>query len=232
MAGRGRGGAGGRGRGRGSMSFNVEQLGFSAGEALPGPVLQPPPVYPLMENRPAPLESAPEVEYWLALKREYIEFLHDSPAYLLPVAAKADIERYSDRYQALESQSAKGYNYVKYDVKRLPPELRPISKKNKTKQKRKAGAAKTTSAKVPKKLEDIDNRLKELEKNEEQDDEEEGEAENDKDEEKEGEVEDGEEEEEVDEEMDEGTDYANNYFDNGESYIDEEDDNLDDGPVY
>ena len=31
--------------------------------------------------------------------------------------------------------------------------------------------------------------------------------------------------------MDEGTDYANNYFDNGEGY-DEEDDNLDDGPIY
>lgn len=34
-----------------------------------------------------------------------------------------------------------------------------------------------------------------------------------------------------DEEMDDGTDYANNYFDNGEDYEDE-DDNLDDGPIY
>lgn len=38
-------------------------------------------------------------------------------------------------------------------------------------------------------------------------------------------------EEEQDEEMDEGTDYVNNYFDNGEEYEDE-DDNLDDGPIY
>lgn len=36
---------------------------------------------------------------------------------------------------------------------------------------------------------------------------------------------------EEDEEMDDGTDYANNYFDNGEAY-DDEDDNLDDGPIY
>lgn len=34
-----------------------------------------------------------------------------------------------------------------------------------------------------------------------------------------------------DEEMDDGTDYANNYFDNGEAYEDE-DDNLEDGPIY
>lgn len=34
-----------------------------------------------------------------------------------------------------------------------------------------------------------------------------------------------------DEEMDDGTDYANNYFDNGEDYEDE-DDNLEDGPIY
>lgn len=38
-------------------------------------------------------------------------------------------------------------------------------------------------------------------------------------------------EEDEDEEMDDGTDYANNYFDNGEAY-EEEDDNLDDGPIY
>jgi len=34
-----------------------------------------------------------------------------------------------------------------------------------------------------------------------------------------------------DEEMDEGTDYANNYFDNGENYEDDED-NMDEGPIY
>ena len=39
------------------------------------------------------------------------------------------------------------------------------------------------------------------------------------------------EEEEIDEELDEGTDYANQYFDNGESYLDE-DDNLEDEAAY
>lgn len=34
-----------------------------------------------------------------------------------------------------------------------------------------------------------------------------------------------------DDEMDEENDYGNNYFDNGEAF-NEEDDNLDDGPIY
>ena len=29
------------------MSFNVENLGFSKGEALPGALLQPPPLFPV-----------------------------------------------------------------------------------------------------------------------------------------------------------------------------------------
>lgn len=40
MAGRG------RGKGRG-LSFNVENLGFGRGEGLPGPILQPPPNFPV-----------------------------------------------------------------------------------------------------------------------------------------------------------------------------------------
>lgn len=40
-----------------------------------------------------------------------------------------------------------------------------------------------------------------------------------------------EEEEFDDEELDDGTDYNTNYFDNGEGYLDEDDD-LDEGPCY
>lgn len=35
-----------------------------------------------------------------------------------------------------------------------------------------------------------------------------------------------------DPELDDETDYHNNYFDNGENYFAEEDDALDDGPIY
>ena len=36
----------------------------------------------------------------------------------------------------------------------------------------------------------------------------------------------------VDEELDEGTDYANNFFDNGEGYLDEDDEGMDEGGIY
>lgn len=40
----------GRGRGRGkNVSFNVEALGFGRGEALPGPISQPPPLFPVLK---------------------------------------------------------------------------------------------------------------------------------------------------------------------------------------
>ena len=43
MAGRGRG----RGRGGRGMSLPMESLGFGRGEALPGPILQPPATFPV-----------------------------------------------------------------------------------------------------------------------------------------------------------------------------------------
>ena len=41
MAGRG------RGRGRGGFSFDVSQIGFQKGEALPAAIQQPPPLFPV-----------------------------------------------------------------------------------------------------------------------------------------------------------------------------------------
>lgn len=57
MSGRGRGGRGGRGGA--SKSFNREQLssmGLAPNENLPGPVTQPPPLYPILDHRPVPLQ--------------------------------------------------------------------------------------------------------------------------------------------------------------------------------
>ena len=54
----------------------------------------------------------------------------------------------------------------------------------------------------------------------------------DKDEDETSNKDDIEEDEVMDEELDEGTDYANNYFDNGENYLDDEDDNLDEGGIF
>ena len=59
---------GGRGRGRGggaraAMSFNVEELGFRRGDALPVSQLAPPPLFPAVATRPAPFEETEELKY-------------------------------------------------------------------------------------------------------------------------------------------------------------------------
>ena len=41
----------GRGRGRGGSSINIEAIGFTRGEQLPAPALQPPPKYPVSNSR-------------------------------------------------------------------------------------------------------------------------------------------------------------------------------------
>ena len=205
------------------MSISTEQLGFAKGETLPPPVLQPPPKYPPLEYKALPLTITNEMSYLLELKREFAEYTRESPNNVLPVVIKKDIERYSDRYQDLITDKT-SYE-IRYDWSRMPAELKPVVRKRK-------GQKVTKAVKKPKNV-DVETKLQELEKKEstqQSDVEEEEKEEEEETEEKEDEhVE--EEEEEIDEEMDEGTDYANNYFDNGEGY-DEEDDNLDDGPIY
>lgn len=205
------------------MSISTEQLGFSKGETLPPPVLQPPPKYPLLEYKALPLTITNEMSYLLELKREFAEYMRESPDNVLPVVIKKDIERYSDRYQDLITDKT-SYE-TRYDWSRMPAELKPIVRKRK-------GQKVTKPVKKPKNV-DVETKLQELEKKEstQQSDVEEEEKEEEETEEKEDEHVEEEEEEIIDEEMDEGTDYANNYFDNGEGY-DEEDDNLDDGPIY
>lgn len=216
MAGRG------RGRGKPSMSISTEQLGFAKGEALPPPVLQPPLKYPLLEYKPLPLNITKEMSYLLELKKGYAEYMKESPNNVLPLVIKKDIERYSDRYQDLITD--KSSYESRYDWSRMPVELKPQLRKRK--------GQKCENPQTKRKNVDIESKLQELEKKEslqqsdaEEEEKEEEEAEGKDDEQAEDE------EEELDEEMDEGTDYVNNYFDNGEGY-DDEDDNLDDGPIY
>lgn len=57
MSGRGRGGRGG-GRGGVAKSLNREQLnslGVTSNELIPGPVTQPPPIYPFIGKHPVSL---------------------------------------------------------------------------------------------------------------------------------------------------------------------------------
>lgn len=133
------------------------------------------------------------------------------------------------------------------DWKRLPQELAPPSIRNKGKKR------KTTSTATPNKVKrktvgDISKHLDKLEANEKEGGEDEGGGGgksrtgggggagsdvDDSDADKEDENANSDiDQDEIDEEMDEDGDYANNYFDNGEGYLDEEDDNLDEGGIY
>ncbi|KAJ8967391.1 hypothetical protein NQ314_002897 [Rhamnusium bicolor] len=213
MSGRGRGGRGGRGGT--AKSFNKEQLnamGVTGNEVLPGPVSQPPALYPMLERRPVPLNASLELDYLLILRQDFIDHMQLSGSYLnMPENKKNQPEQAIDKLVA-QLPSAK----EKYDWTLFPSELRPKM------------LAKRVKKKVVKEV-NLEERLTLLEKLEEKSDEADMTANT------EIKVEDEEVEEveavDEDEEMDDGTDYANNYFDNGEDYEDE-DDNLEDGPIY
>ncbi|KAJ8925497.1 hypothetical protein NQ315_009335 [Exocentrus adspersus] len=209
MSGRGRGG---RGRGGSAKSFNKEQLtalGVGAKELLPGPVTQPPPLYPLLNRKPVPLNQSLEMDYLLILRQDFIDHIQLSGSYIKLPQNKMKPEQEIDKLVA-QLPVAK----EKYDWTLFPSELRPKMYAKRNKQK--------TAKEV-----NIEQRLTVLEKLEEKSDDADVAVNNN---EADEEVEDVEEIDE-DEEMDDGTDYANNYFDNGEAYEDE-DDNLEDGPIY
>ncbi|XP_068693284.1 DNA-directed RNA polymerase III subunit RPC7-like isoform X2 [Montipora foliosa] len=94
MAGRGRG----RGKGRG-FTFDVAQIGFGRGEALPAAILQPPPLYPPLDMKPLPLRQTEADEYMLALKQELRGCMRELPYFVRPSVKRKDIERFSDRYR-------------------------------------------------------------------------------------------------------------------------------------
>lgn len=211
MAGRG------RGRGRSNLSFNVEELGFSRGEALPTGVLQPPPRFPGLTTCASPLLTGEKYDYLQALKQEYRNTAIESPFYVKVDTRRRDVERYTDKYQQSSNND--------YDIQWKPDWNRfPVELRLKTKSKAKPIMVKRTKD-ITETLNDLEKKetVKEAEGSEEEEDEE-----KDKEEDEEAEIE---EDEAYDEELEEETDYLMSYFDNGEA-LDEEEDNLDDGPTY
>jgi len=236
------------------MSFNVEELGFRRGDALPVSQLAPPPLFPAVATRPAPFEETEELKYLQVLKEDFRTTMTKSPHFLKADEVKNSIERYSDRFKA----STANDNDADEDETRLfwhmpdkffPAELTaaPKKKKKKKNEDRKSKRLKGDSK-------DITSKLDELEKNEGEGDEEEDEdeeaaapaakkkkkpnkeASGDKDDDDEegdddDEEEEGEDNEEEEEEMG-GNDYEQNYFDNGEDEANTSEDNLDEGGTY
>ncbi|CAH1975916.1 unnamed protein product [Acanthoscelides obtectus] len=210
MAGRGRGRGG---RGGATRTFNREQLsqmGITSNETLPGPVTQPPPLYPLMDRKPVPLTQSPEMDYLLILRQDFIDRMQISGSYLkMPESKSNQAEQTIDKLVAQLPRVKE-----KFVWKLFPSELRP----------------KAMAKRVRKKVQEdvnVEKRLEVLEKIEEKSDDVEEKPKNDDEDDEMEQID----EIEEDEEMDEGTDYANNYFDNGENYEDE-DDALEDGPIY
>lgn len=217
----------GRGRGRGGSGLSLthdqlQALGIARGDNTPQ-TSAPPPLFPKLETKPLPLPSDAATDYMLIVKDQFIEYLHESPAYVKEKTQTDGIERYSDKYKMLANDAKKG-KVLDCVWENMPAELRP-----------QAGGVRATARK--RKLDDpaaIAKRLQKLEKKENQESDETVETNVNEEPVKNQEVNDDEEmedEQEEEFEIDDGTDYANNYFDNGEDY-DEEDDNLDDGPVY
>lgn len=163
--------------------------------------IQPPPLYPTLDHKPAPFTSTETSSHLVDIKKKLEKDMRD---FNTKLRTQSDL-----------------------DWKLVPSELKIAGT-------RKRKAPKLTIDKGKdidwlKKLEEREN-IKIKEEMEDPEDDEEG-AEKKIKEEVEDEEEEGEEEVDEDEMMDEGTDYIQNYFDNGEDYIDENDD-LDDGPVY
>jgi len=216
----------GRGR-KPSMSFSKEQLGISKGEALPPPLLQPSPSYPPLDYKPLPIQMTTEMNYLVELKRDFTEYMRESPNNVQIVVLNEDIERFCEDYDETIMAGKSEYESM-HDWSRMPMELK-LSRKRKLSDKQQ-----NTQSSKKRKLVDIDKKLAELEKKEDaqkadvekkikQEEEEEDESE-----EKEGER--MKNENEIDEEMDDGTDYANEYFENGDNYYSEDDN--DDGPIF
>ncbi|XP_071795310.1 DNA-directed RNA polymerase III subunit RPC7-like [Asterias amurensis] len=223
MAGRGRG----RGRG-GAIAFTAEVLGLGRGDSLPPPTSQPPPHFPPLEFRPVPLPTGEEWSYMLLLKQEFRATMKDSPYYIKPQDKKKDIARYSDKYR-LGSNTDNTIGWTPY-WKHLPKELRIRV--------RKPGMLTTSKSAVKPNLqaakkvtkEDVEVVTKQLAELEKKETETAASGDEKQDEEEEEEIE---EEEYYDEEdQEEGTDYIMSYFDNGEEDMNDDDDGLDDGPVY
>ncbi|XP_053683575.1 DNA-directed RNA polymerase III subunit RPC7-like [Sabethes cyaneus] len=215
----------GRGRGKSTGTLTQEQLqsmGVTRNEMQTVSSAAPPPLYPILQSKPVPLESNPDRDYKILWKEDFISYLRESPYYTTVKCSKSPVERYSDKVINVIENDPKRKQDGGFIWSMMPAELRPTFKRSKP-----AGTiGSEKNAAKRSKVVDIDAKLSALEKKESFLD-----AEVKKEKHGDSDEDDEQEEEMVDEEMDDENDYGNNYFDNGEAY-NEEDDNLDDGPVY
>ena len=215
----------GRGRPRSTLTFNAEILGVTREQPAPSSVLDPPPLYPPLCAKPKVPPNRSENIYLNSLAKDFVSRMQDSPYYVCPMLQQNTTE---DPFLTLG-----------LDERRFPFELVNVFKKSTTKgTKRKSKGTPNLRNKRAKTdiTGDINGHLDKLEAKERKvgEDDNENKESKSKDPEKdnEGDIDEDDLEEIDDEEMDDETDYARDYFDNGEGYLDEEDDNLDEGGIY
>lgn len=209
----------GRGRGGKTGTLTAEQMAM-LGCTKDMPVqTAPPPTFPPVLNRPTTLETTATQNYQLLWKEDFLNRMRDSPYYMISASRDAKNLDHKDwREKAMERMKLTAQPDFNY--KAMPQELNISSRKRRGADARPNLLAKKTN---------IEDRLKVLEQKELKS----GGGEQDENKQ----VSDSEQEEEedpeaaLDDEMDEDNDYGATYFDNGEAFNDE-DDNLDDGPVY
>ncbi|KAH8398773.1 hypothetical protein KR222_003124 [Zaprionus bogoriensis] len=217
MAGRGRGGK------TGSLTAEQMQALGCVGKDMPQVQSAPPPTFPPVLNKPITLEATAAQNYQLLWKEDFLNRIRDSPYYIIAASQeklKTDVKDWREKaLEGLKHKVQPEFNY-----KAMPRELNTTSRKRAATDIKPKLLAKKTKT-------NIEDRLKQLEQKELKSggDNEHDDVKQESDSEREDEQEDP--DAALDDEMDEENDYANDYFDNGEAY-NEEEDNLDDGPVY
>ncbi|XP_002135059.2 DNA-directed RNA polymerase III subunit RPC7 [Drosophila pseudoobscura] len=210
----------GRGRGGKTGTLTAEQLAM-LGCVKDLPVQSAPqPTFPPVMNKPIALETTEAESFQLMWKEKFLNRMRNSPYYVVSESEKKqNLEQKDWREKILGQKKPK--KQPEFNYRAMPREL------NMSNRKRRGADARP---KLLTKKTDIEDRLKVLEQKElktgaenEQDD-----AKKESDSEQDDEMDDP--EAALDDEMDDENDYGNSYFDNGEAY-NEEDDNLDDGPV-
>ncbi|XP_017111738.1 DNA-directed RNA polymerase III subunit RPC7 [Drosophila elegans] len=210
----------GRGRGGKTGTLTAEQMAMlGCTKDLPVQTA-PPPTFPPVLNRPTTIETTATQNYQLLWKEDFLNRMRDSPYYIVSASQETQNLEHKDwREKAMKHLKLK--TQPEFNYKAMPQELNISSRKRRGADIRPKLLAKKTN---------IEDRLKVLEQKElksggnEQD-----EIKQESDSEQEEEQDDP--EAAMDDEMDEDNDYGATYFDNGEAFNDE-DDNLDDGPVY
>ncbi|XP_053313753.1 DNA-directed RNA polymerase III subunit RPC7 [Spea bombifrons] len=206
----------GRGRGRGaSFTFDLQAIGFSKGESLPETQLQPLPIFPSVEFKPAPLREGDDIDYVLELKQDLRATMKKMPYFIDDKSAKPRVEKYRTKYEI--EAAAKLVMEWTPDWRLLPREMKAV-KKTVKKRVKKSKVTKPSSS-----SDDVLKKIEELEKKGDEKSDEENEEKK-----KEGEEDEEEVEQEIEdeEEHEEENDYIASYFEDGDDFA-ASDDNMD-----